>query len=76
MSAAKKPEKKTAAVRAVLKAKSRPLSFDEIRAGVERRLKSIIGKQALYILLAGLKKAGEVDTVGRADDRFYHLIKK
>ena len=68
--------KKTQALRDILIAAGRPLKLDELQPRVERKLKQIVGKQTLYMLLAGMKKDGEVDTVGRADDCFYHLVRR
>ena len=71
-----KSAKKTQAVRDILTVAGRPLSLDELQQRVEHKLKQIVGKQTLYMLLASMKKGGEIDTVGRADDCFYHLLKR
>ena len=55
---------KTEALRATLTAAGRP------------QLRQVIGRQKLYTMLAGLKTAGEIETVGRGDDRFYTLKKR
>ena len=67
---------KTQAIRDALVKAGRPMTLDEIRAKVESRMKQIISKQKLYTLLSLMINAGELGSVGRADDRWYHLLKK
>lgn len=63
---------KTEAVRAVLKG-GKPLDIYELRDRVENRLNLVIGRQAIYTLLATMQAAGEIKVTGRGDNRRYQL---
>lgn len=71
-----KTVKKTQAIRDALTKAGRPMSLDEIRNAVETRMKQIINKQKLYTLLSVMQVDKELGTVGRGEDRFYHLIRR
>lgn len=71
----KKPLKKTQAIRDILTAAGRPMKLDELQPRLERKLKQIVGKQKLYTLLSVMQNDGELESVGRAENRFY-LIKQ
>lgn len=67
----KRPDSKTQAIRILLAQAHRPLHIDELQPRLERKLKQIISKPKLYTLLSLMINARELDTVGRADNRFY-----
>ena len=70
------PPKKTQPIRDILTAAGRPLNIDELQPRLENKLKQIIGRRKLYMLLAGMKTTGEIETVGRGDDCFYALKRR
>ena len=65
---------KSDAIRAALK--GRALTLRQLQPVVERRLKQIIGKAELYKLLSVMQNAGELESAGRGDWRFYCLSKQ
>lgn len=68
-----KPIKKTQAIRDICLAAGRPLKLDELQARLERKLKQVIGRQKLYTLLSVMQSDGEMESIGRAENRFYLL---
>lgn len=68
-----KPLKKTQAIRDILTAAGRPLKLDELQARLERKLKQVIGRQKLYTTLSVMQADGEMESIGRAENRFYLL---
>lgn len=72
---ADKQLKKTQVIREAFLKFKRPMNIDEIRGFVEKQMKQIINEQKLYTLLSMMIHSKEVDTVGRGDNRFYHLVR-
>jgi len=68
-----KPLKKTQAIRDILTAADRPLKLDELQPRLERKLKQVVGRQKLYTLLSVMQNDGEMESIGRAENRFYLL---
>ena len=65
---------KTEAIRKIFRKVGRPLKIDDLRNRLESLLRQVVGRADLYALLASMKKAKEIDTVGRGDDCWYHLL--
>lgn len=61
------------AARAILAKAAAPVKFGVLRTKLERKLRMVIGRQKLYQLLAGMKHAKEVETVGRGELTWYYL---
>jgi len=69
-------DSKTQGIRDILASAGRPLKLDELQPRLERKLKQIVGRAKLYTLLSVMIAAGELDSVGRGEGRFYWFRKE
>lgn len=63
----------TAGIRRALRPSWAP-TLRELLPAVERKLRRVVGRKALYMTLVAMERAGEVGTVGRAEYRRYVAV--
>lgn len=68
-----RPANKAEVIRAVLRSAPRPLTLRELLPQIERRIRQVVGRKALYTQLGMMQTAGEIAAEGRGDERRYSL---